>query len=164
MRRAVAPALTRTQIANVVAYHALVSLVNLLNLPLPRGTFVSHRGWRVTVLERDVRRLRMLKDEIALADPASARGYLQAVRALHFETSFLLHQEPDLRRNAVFFEDFDRLGTLLAHASAVTDAEDVRRLAFKLTIMLPFFEDDEAMRERNARADAWYREAEAGAR
>ena len=40
--------------ANVVAYHLLLSLVNLLNVPLPQGTFIPRRSLQLTVLDKDV--------------------------------------------------------------------------------------------------------------
>lgn len=151
---------SRAQFANFVAYHTLLSLANLLNLPLPKGTFFPRRSLRLTVLDRDVARLRMLKDELDATDPAAVKGYLLGVKALHFELQFSLHQEPDLARNAAFFADFERFSTLVSQAESTRDAEDLRNLAYKLSIMLPFYEDEERMRERNAVAEKWWRDVE----
>lgn len=152
---------SRVQWANVVAYHLLVSLVNLLNLPLPQGTFIPRRSLRLTVLDRDVERLRMLKRELDADDPSAVRGYLVAAKALLFELEFLLHQWPDLQRNEAFVADMERLSVLLVGAQDLGDAEGVRDLAYKLSVMLPFYEDEEAMRERNATAEKWFRDREA---
>jgi hypothetical protein len=156
----------RTQVANLLAYHSLVTLVNLLNLPLPRGSFFPRRGDDVTVLDGDVARLRMLKAELDASDPAAARGFLVAVRGLLFEVGFLLHQERALRRNPAFWEDFDRFGTLLEQAGNLRDLEELRDLAYKLVIELPFYEDEARLAERNGTAARWYagRDAPAGAR
>lgn len=154
---------SRAQFANFVAYHTLISLANLLNLPLPKGTFFPRRSFRLTVLDRDVARLRMLKDELDTKEPAAVRGYLLGVKALHFELQFSLHQEPDLSRNAQFFDDFERFSTMVSQAETTRDAEDLRNLAYKLSIMLPFFEDEALMRERNATAEKWWRDVESRA-
>ena len=159
--RRVATPPSRVQFANVVAYHLLLSLVNLLNLPLPQGTFIPRRSAQLTVLDRDVARLRMLKRELDQDDPAAVRGYLVAAKALLFELEVALHQWPDLRRNAPFFEDLERLSTLLSGAQDLGDAEGVRDLAYKLSVMLPFYEYEDAMDERNATALRWFREREA---
>ena len=151
---------SRVQFANIVAYHLLISLVNLLNLPLPQGTFIPRRSLRLTVLDRDVARLRMLKRELDQDDPAAVRGYLVAAKALLFELEMALHQWPDLARNEPFFEDLDRLGTLLSSARDLGDAEGVRDLAYKLSVMLPFYEVEDAMRERNATAQRWFHDRE----
>ncbi len=151
-----ASAFSRAQFTNFAAYHALVSLVNVLNLPLPQGTFFSKRGARLTVLDRDVHRLRMLKSELDPTDESAVRGYLVAAKALLFDIGFLLHQEPGLARNEAFFSDHDRLTTLLAGAASLSDIEEIRDLAFKLSVMLPFYDDADAMKERNARAEEWF--------
>lgn len=153
---------TRVQMANVAAYHLLLSLVNLLNLPLPKGTFIPRRSARLTVLDRDVERLRMLKRELDAGDPAAVRGYLVAAKALLFELEFLLHQWQDLSRNEAFFADLERLCVLLPGARDLGDMEGVRDLAYKLSVMLPFYELEDAMRERNAVAQKWFRERDAG--
>ena len=149
------------QFANIVAYHLLISLVNLLNLPLPKGTFIPRRSMQLTVLERDVARLRMLKRELDVEDPAAVRGYLVAAKALLFELEFLLHQWPGLARNEAFFADLQRLSVLVAGAQDLDDAEGSRDLAYKLSVMLPYYEYEDAMRERNATAEKWFREREA---
>lgn len=149
---------SRVQWANIVAYHLLLSLVNLLNLPLPKGTFVPRRSMQLTVMSRDVERLRMLKKELDADDPAAVRGFLVAAKALLFELEVALHQWPDLQANAAFFEDMERLSNLVAQASALDDAEAARDLAYKLSVMLPYYEDREAMEERNAVAEKWFRE------
>jgi hypothetical protein len=144
------------QWANIVAYHLLLSLVNLLNLPLPDGTFIPRRSPQLRVLDKDVARLRMLKNELDPQDEAEVRGYLVAPKALLFELEVALHQWPDLRRNDAFFADFERLATLLSTMRDLDDARGVRDLAYKLSVMLPFYEDEDAMRERNATAQKWY--------
>lgn len=144
------------QFANIVAYHVLVSLVNLLNLPLPHGTFVPRRSMSLTVMNRDVERLRMLKRELDVDDPAAVRGFLVGAKALLFELEWSLHQWPDLKRNEAFERDLARLSTLIAQAAALDDAETARDLAYKLSVMLPFYEDEEAMRERNRVAEEWF--------
>lgn len=153
----------RVQWANIVAYHLLISLVNLLNLPLPQGTFIPRRSLQLRVLERDVERLRMLKRELDPADDAEVRGYLLGPKALLFEVEVLLHQWPDLQRNPAFFADFDRLNLLVPQMQDLSDAEGVRDLAYKLSVMLPFYEDEDAMAERNATAEKWFRDREARA-
>jgi hypothetical protein len=146
----------RTQFANIVAYHLLISLVNLLNLPLPKGTFIPRRSWQLHVMTADVERLRMLKKELDTDDPAAVRGFLVGAKVTLFELEVFLHQWPDLARNAAFDADLVRLSMLVAQASALDDAEAARDLAYKLSVMLPFYEDEDAMRERNATADDWY--------
>lgn len=148
------------QWANASAYHLLVSLVNLLNLPLPKGTFIPRRAATLTVLDRDVERLRMLKRELDPDDPAAVRGYLVAAKAVLLELTWALHQWRDLKRNPEFDADLERLGTVVAQMRDLGDAEGVRDLAYKLAIMLPFFEDEERMRERNAIAKRWFEERE----
>lgn len=144
------------QWANVVAYHLLLTLVNLLNLPLPQGTFIPRRSVQLRVLESDVGRLRMLKRELDAEDPAAVRGYLVAPKALLFELEVALHQWPDLPRNEAFFEDLRRLSLLVGQLQDLGDAEGVRDLAYKLSVMLPFYEYEDAMRERNATAERWF--------
>lgn len=156
--RPVAAPPSRVQWANVVAYHLLLSLVNLLNLPLPHGTFVPRRSVQLTVMTRDVERLRMLKRELDAGDPAAVRGYLVAAKALLFELEVALHQWPDLKANPAFGPDLDRLSTLLGQASGLDDAEAARDLAYKLSVMLPYYEDESAMLERNAVAHKWFRD------
>jgi hypothetical protein len=151
----------RVQFANLVAYHLLLSLVNLLNLPLPQGTFIPRRSFQLTVLDKDVARLRMLKRELDQEDPAAVRGYLVAAKALLFELEVALHQWPGVQRNPAFAADLERLSVLLSGAQDLGDAEGVRDLAYKLSVMLPFYEYEDAMRERNATADRWFREREA---
>jgi len=148
------------QFANLVAYHVLISLVNLLNLPLPHGTFIPRRSWQLTVLDKDVERLRMLKRELDVDDPAAVAGYLVGTKALLFELEVALHQWPDLPRNEAFFADLDRLAVLLSGTRDLGDAEGVRDLAYKLSIMLPYYEVEESMRERNATAEKWFRSRE----
>lgn len=145
------------QWANVVAYHLLLTLVNLLNLPLPQGTFIPRRSMQLRVLEKDVERLRMLKRELDADDPAAVRGYLVAPKAALFELEVALHQWPDLPRNAAFFADLERLSVLISGMQDLADAEGVRDLAYKLSVMLPFYEIEPAMLERNATAEEWYR-------
>lgn len=152
------------QWANVVAYHLLISLVNLLNLPLPQGTFIPRRSAQLTVLDRDVERLRMLKRELDPTNADEVRGFLLAPKALLFELEFLLHQWRDLPRNDAFFADLERLGTLLSHMRDLDDAEGIRDLAYKLSVMLPFYEYADAKDERNAVAERWFREREARGR
>lgn len=156
--------LNRTQFANLVAHHSLISVVNLLNLPLPQGSFFPRRADDLTLLQRDVERLRMLKQQLDAKDPAAVRGYLVGVQALLFETEFLLHQERALRPNPAFWADFERLTTLLAQADSLADAAHLRDLAYKLSIMLPFADDEARMAERNATAERWFREREQRAR
>lgn len=147
---------SRVQFANMVAYHILVSLVNVLNLPLEKGTFIPRRSAQLTVLDRDVERLRMLKRELDVDDPAAVRGYLVGAKVLLFELEWSLHQWADLRPNPEFGPDLARLSTLVAQASALDDAEGARDLAYKLSVMLPFFEDEDAMRGRNDVARRWF--------
>jgi hypothetical protein len=147
---------SRVQFANIVAYHLLISMVNLLNLPLPHGTFIPRRSAQLTVLERDVERLRMLKRELDLDNPDAVAGYLVGAKALLFELEFLIHQWPDLPRNAAFFADLERVSTIMSQTRDLADAEGVRDLAYKLSVMLPFYESEDGMRERNATADRWY--------
>jgi len=150
-----------TQFANIVAYHVLLSLTNLLNLPLPQGTFIPRRSMQLHVLDKDVERLRMLKRELDVADPGAVAGFLVGAKALLFELEMSTHQWPDLARNPEFFADLDRLSNLLGAARDLDDAAGIRDLAYKLSIMLPFYEDEEAMRERNATAARWYKSQEA---
>lgn len=159
-----AASFSRAQFANLVAHHSLVSLVNLLNIPLPGGSFFPRRADDVTVLGRDLERLRMLKGELDADDPAAVRGFLLGVKALLFEVEFLLHQERDLRRNEVFFADLERLKTMLAQVTTLDDLGQLRNLAYKLVIMLPFFDDEARLAERNATAARWFAQAEAKAR
>jgi hypothetical protein len=156
----VAAPFNRTQAANFVAYHALVTLVNLLNLPLPESGFFPHRSVDFTVLGADVRRFEMLKRELAAARPDALRGYLMAVKAMAFEVRFLLNQDPGLLRNEAFFADFERLTTLAAQAEGAEDAAQMRNLAYKLVIMLPYYEDPARLTGRNATAEAWFAEHE----
>jgi len=159
--RPVASPPSRVQWANIVAYHLLVSLTNLLNLPLRDGTFIPRRAMQLHVLHNDVERLRMLKGELDAANAHEVRGFLLAPKALLFELEVALHQWPDLPRNAAFFEDFARLSTLVAQMGDLADAAAVRDLAYKLSVMLPFYEYEDAMRERNATAARWFAEREA---
>jgi hypothetical protein len=145
-----------TQWANIVAYHLLLSLVNILNLPLKDGTFIPRRSMQLRVLDRDVERLRMLKRELDPTSPEDVRGFLVAPKAMFFELEVALHQWPDLARNPEFFGDMERLGTLIAQMRDLDDARGVRDLAFKLSVMLPFYEDEGAMGERNLTARRWY--------
>jgi hypothetical protein len=149
------------QWANVSAYHLLVTLVNLLNLPLPKGTFIPRRSIQLTVLDKDVERLRMLKRELDPTNPDEVRGYLVAAKALVMEMTWLLHQWPELPRNPAFEGDMERLSTLIAQMQDLGDAEGVRDLAYKLSVMLPFYEDGERMSERNAVAQKWFSDREA---
>ena len=151
---------SRAQFANLVAYQLLISLVNLLNLPLPHGTFIPRRAWQLTVLEKDVERLRMLKRELDVTSPDAVAGYLVGAKAVLFELEVALHQWHDLARNEAFFADLERLSLLLAQTRDLHDAEGVRDLAYKLSIMLPFYEVEENMRERNATAQKWFRSRE----
>lgn len=144
------------QWANIVAYHLLLSLTNLLNLPLPQGTFIPRRSIQLRVLDRDVERLRMLKRELDADDPAAVRGYLVAAKAVLFELEVALHQWPELARNEAFFADLERLSVLVSQLGDLADAEGVRDLAYKLSIMLPFYEDEAAMQERNRTAERWF--------
>lgn len=155
---------SRVQFANIVAYHVLLSLVNLLNLPLPQGTFIPRRSAQLRVLDKDVERLRMLKRELDRDDPAAVRGYLVGAKAVLFELEFLLHQWPDLPRNEAFFADLVRLTNILSGAVDLDDAEGVRDLAYKLSVMLPYYEYEDAMRERNVTAEKWYRDRESSRR
>lgn len=144
------------QWANVTAYHLLLTLVNLLNLPLPKGTFVPRRSMQLHVLDKDVERLRMLKRELDPENPDEVRGFLVAAKALVMEVQWLLHQWPDLPANPQFVADMERLTTLTAQMQDLGDAEGARDLAYKLTVMLPFYEDEDAMRERNEVAARWF--------
>lgn len=146
----------RTQWANIVCYHLLVTLTNMLNLPLRDGTFIPRRAMQLHVLNNDVERLRMLKDELDATNADEVRGFLLAPKALLFELEVALHQWPDLARNPAFFDDFARLGTLIGQMRDLDDAAGVRDLAYKLSVMLPFYEYEEAMRERNGTAEKWY--------
>jgi hypothetical protein len=152
---------TRTQFVNLVIHHSLVSLVNLLNLPLPEGSFFPRRGDDLTLLGRDVRRLAMLKAELDRTDAGAVRGFLLSVRALLFEVEFMLHQERALPRNEAFFADFERLSNLLAQADSLEDVAQVRNLAYKLVIRLPYYDDAARMAERNATAERWFAQVEA---
>ena len=147
---------SRVQWANIVAYHLLVTLVNLLNLPLRDGTFIPRRAMQLHVLNDDVERLRMLKAELSGENPDEVRGFLLGPKALLFELEVALHQWPELPRNPEFFDDFARLGTLIGQMGDLSDAAGVRDLAYKLSVMLPFYEYEEAMRERNETAEKWY--------
>jgi predicted RNase H-like HicB family nuclease len=147
---------SRVQFTNLVAYQLLLSLVNLLNLPLPQGTFVPRRSMRLTVLERDVERLRMLKRELDFENPDAVRGFLVGAKALVFELDFLFHQDRDLPRNEAFFADFERLSTLISQGDTLADAEETRDLAYKLSVMLPYYEEEAFMRERNVQAERWF--------
>ena len=147
---------SRTQWANIVCYHLLVTLTNLLNLPLRDGTFIPRRAMQLTVLHNDVERLRMLKAELDGANADEVRGFLLAPKALLFELEVALHQWPDLPRNAAFFDDFARLSTLIGQMRDLDDASGVRDLAYKLSVMLPFYEYEDAMRDRNETAEKWY--------
>lgn len=147
---------SRVQFANIVAYHLLISLVNLLNLPLPKGTFIPRRSWQLHVMSADVERLRMLKRELDTSDPAAVRGFLVGAKATLFELEVFLHQWPDMQRNPKFDADLARLSNLIAQANALDDAEVARDVAYKLSVMLPFYEDEEAMLERNRTAQAWF--------
>lgn len=148
------------QWANVVAYHLLLSLVNLLDLPLPQGTFIPRRSVQLRILDRDVERLRMLKRELDAGDAAAVRGYLVAAKAVFFELEVALHQWPDLPRNPSFFADAERLSTLVSTLQDLDDAAGVRDLAYKMSVMLPFYEIEDAMRERNETAEKWFRAQE----
>lgn len=159
-----APSFSRVQVANWAVHHTLMSLVNLLNLPLPQGGFFPRRASELTLLDADVARLRMLKQGLGAEGDDVIRGYLLGVQALAFEVGFMLHQDPNLPRNPQFFADFERFSNLASQASTRRDAEEMRNLAYKLSIMLPFFEDEPRMAERNATAERWFREAEAKAR
>lgn len=145
-----------TQWANIVSYHLLLSFVNLLNLPLKDGTFIPRRSLQLRVLEKDIERLRMLKRELDPTSPEEVRGFLVAPKALFFELEVALHQWPELTRNAEFFTDFESLGNLVGQMHDLDDARGARDLAYKLSVMLPFFEDADAMAERNATASKWY--------
>lgn len=147
---------TSVQRANIVAYHLLLSLVNLLNLPLKDGTFIPRPSPQLHVLDKDVTRLRMLKAELDTTNADEVRGFLLASKTLLFELEVAIHQWPDLPRNAAFFGDLERLATLLTQARDLDDAAGVRDLTYKLSIMLPFFELEDAMRERNATAQKWF--------
>lgn len=144
------------QWANIVAYHLLITLVNLLNLPLKDGTFIPRRAMQLRVLDADVERLRMLKAELDATSAEQVSGFLVAPKTLLFELEVALHQWPELPRNEPFFEDLQRLGTLLSSLRDLEDARGVRDLAYKLSVMLPFYEDEAAMRERNETAERWY--------
>jgi len=144
------------QWANIVAYHLLVSLVNLLNLPLKEGTFIPRRSMQLRVLDKDIERLRMLKSEIDPQNADEVRGFLVAPKAILFELEVALHQWPELSRNAEFFADFERLANLLSQMRDLDDARGVRDLAYKLSVMLPFYEDEDAMLERNVTAAKWF--------
>ena len=150
----------RVQWANITAYHLLVTLVNLLNLPLPKGTFIPRRSMRLRVLDRDVERLRMLKRELDADNPDEVRGYLVAAKALVMEVTWLLHQWPDLPVNPQFTQDMERLSTLTAQMRDLDDAAGVRDLAYKLAVMLPFYENEQWMLERNEVAEKWFRDRE----
>ncbi len=150
------PQFSRSQFTNFVAYHMLLSLVNLLNLPLPHGTFVPRRSMTLTVLDRDVERLRMLKRELDPTDESAVRGYLVGAKVLLFELDFLFHQDTGTTKNAAFFEDFERLSTLISNGETLNDAGETRDLAYKLSVMLPYYEDEQRMQERNEQAQRWF--------
>ncbi|HEX2022455.1 MAG TPA: hypothetical protein VHH36_07060 [Candidatus Thermoplasmatota archaeon] len=147
---------SRVQFANFAAYRTLLSIVNLLNLPLADGTFFPPRGAQLTVMNHDVERLRMLKRELDPDDPAAVRGFLVAPKALLLELQFLLHQFPGLPENRAFFDDLARLHAAMAGVETAADAAEVRDLAYKLSVMLPFYQMEDAMRDRNSLADRWY--------
>jgi hypothetical protein len=147
---------SRVQFANIVSYHLLITLVNLLNLPLEDGTFIPRRGWQLRVMSADIERLRMLKQEFDVSNEDAVRGYLVAAKATLFELEVALHQWPELQRNAEFAADLARLQNILGPAHDLVAAEGARDLAYKLSVMLPFYEDEDAMRERNATAAAWF--------
>lgn len=155
-RVATPPPSSLVQFTNLVAYQLLLTLVNLLNLPLRDGTFVPRRSLTLTVLDRDVERLRMLKRELDPENPDAVRGFLVGAKALVFELEFLFHQDRDLRRNGAFFADFERLANLVGQAETLSDAAETRDLAYKLSVMLPYYEDEARMRERNEQAERWY--------
>lgn len=144
------------QWANATAYQLLLTLANLLNLPLPQGTFFPRRSLQLRMLDADVERLRMLKRDLDTTNPDEVRGYLVAARAIVLELTWSIHQWPDLRPNEEFMADMERLTTLTAQMRDIGDAEGARDLAYKLSIMLPFYEDEERMRERNETARRWF--------
>jgi hypothetical protein len=78
-------------------------------------------------------------------------------KVLLFELEVALHQWPELKRNEAFFADLERLTTLLSGTRDLADAEGVRDLAYKLSVMLPFYEYEDGMMERNATAQKWFR-------
>jgi len=148
---------SRVQMMNFTVYQLLISLVNLLNLPLPDGTYVPRRSARLTVFEKHVRHLRLLKDALATDDPAALRAYLLPIKSLAFEVEFLLEQEPDLARNPDFFDGFRRLQTLLHNAEETADFAECADLAYRLSILLPFYEDPLYLEARRRQADEYDR-------
>lgn len=145
----------RVQMMNFTVYHLLISLANLLNLPLPDGTYVPRRGARLTVYQKDIALLKMLKGSLDADDPVAVRAYLVAVKHLVFEARFLLEQEPTLSKNVEFFEGFERLETLVHAAQDTSDFREVAALAYRLSILLPFYEDEDALADRRRQAEAW---------
>lgn len=142
----------RTRWMNVLVYHLLISIVNVLNLPLEKGTFVPRRAFRLTVMKNQVDHFRLLKRELDPTDPGSVRAFLLPVKALFFEIRFLLEQDPTLRPNPDFLPDLERLETLLYNVQDVSDFGDVADLAYRLSILLPYYEDPSALEMRRAQA------------
>ena len=145
----------RTQWMNVLVYHLLITLVNLLNLPLEKGTYVPRRSNRLTVYSKHLAHLKLLKSELDARDPAAVRAYLIPLKDLAFEVRFLLEQEPNLQPNPDFLPDFERFETLLYNAQGVEDFPELADLAYRLSILLPFYEDPAALEERREQVARW---------
>lgn len=147
----------RTQWMNVLVYHLLITLVNLLNLPLEHGTYVPRRSTRLTLLTKRIDHLKLLKSGLDPDDPAAVRAYLVPLKHLLFEIRFLLEQEPDLRPNPDFAPELERVETLLYNAEGIDDFPEVARLSYRLSILLPYYEDPDALAARRAQADEYER-------
>lgn len=145
---------------NFTVYHLLISLVNLLRLPLEKGTYVPRRSQRLTVFTRDLDELKLLKTALDRENPEAIRAYLLAVKGILFEIGFLLEQDPDLQKNPDFFEALPRLETLLHNAGAVEDFGEIADVAYRLSILLPFYVWEETLDERRAQLAEFERQKE----
>ncbi|HWG91736.1 MAG TPA: hypothetical protein VNZ52_12880 [Candidatus Thermoplasmatota archaeon] len=143
---------SRTSWMNVLIYHLLISVVNLLHLPREKGTFVPRRSARLTVYTKHLDHLRLLKSKFEGATEAELQAYLIAVKEMLFEIQFLLEQEDGLKRNPDFAEDFRRLMNLVHNLGSVEDFKEAADLAYKLSVLLPFYEDDATLEMRRAQA------------
>ena len=142
---------------NVLIYHHLITVVNLLNLPREQGTFVPRRSTRLTVYTRHLDHLKLMKNEFRDLPETGFRGYLMAVKEVVFEIGFLLEQDQDLQRNPDFFRDFTRLETLVHNLGGVEDLGEAADLAYKLSVLLPFYEDPATLEMRRAQAAEFLR-------
>lgn len=140
---------------NVLIYHLLISVVNLLNLPREKGTFVPRRSTKLTIYTKHLDHVKVLKSEFKGMGEDALRGYLAAVKEQLFEIGFLCEQEDDLQRNPDFFEDFRRLQNLVHNLGSVEDFGEAADLAYKLSVLLPYYEDPATLEMRRAQAAAF---------